>query len=116
MLKKHCKMDGDVEISEMEVHEETINDIDFEVLHPQNPLLIRFQSGLKQLLESKLNSINEDIRQAVSFTWFSCQLCITSRYGILILHWFILQSQSAVEKLSHRNGLCLLFLCRSLLN
>lgn len=47
--------------SEAEVHEDTTSQIDFEVLHPENALLKRFQNSLKQLLETKLRNINDDI-------------------------------------------------------
>lgn len=52
--------------SEAEVHEDTTSQIDFEVLHPENALLKRFQNSLKQLLETKLRNINDDIYGAVN--------------------------------------------------
>lgn len=52
--------------SETDVYEDTTSQIDFEVLHPENPLLKRFQNSLKQLLEIKLRNINDDIYGAVN--------------------------------------------------
>lgn len=60
-------MEDVVSMAEDEFHEETRNETDLEVLHPENPLMIRFQKALKQQLENKLKTITDDIVQTVRF-------------------------------------------------
>ena len=47
-------------------HENKTHEMNLEVLHPENPLMIRFQKALKQQLENKLENIRNDILQSVS--------------------------------------------------
>ncbi len=48
--------------------EETLeeeDEVDFEVLHPDNPVMIRFQDALTQMLEKKLGVLDEELIQTV---------------------------------------------------
>lgn len=44
-----------------DVEEEERNEMNFEVLHPGNPVMTRFQNALTEMLENKLNILQDDI-------------------------------------------------------
>jgi hypothetical protein len=60
-------MDTSVLVEDAEYRPETTHEVNLEVLHPENPLMIRFQKALKQQLEKRLENIRENISQNVRF-------------------------------------------------
>ncbi|XP_065223460.1 coiled-coil domain-containing protein 40-like [Planococcus citri] len=45
---------------EEEVNVEESNEMNFEILHPENPLMIKFQKALKKLLETKIQEFRQE--------------------------------------------------------
>lgn len=52
--------------NEHEINEEESNEIDFEVLHPEHPLMIKFQKALKKSLLNKIQKLELENNELVS--------------------------------------------------
>lgn len=49
-----------------EIQTQEMDEINFDVLHPENPLMIRFQNALSQMLEKKLGDLQDDLNEVVN--------------------------------------------------
>lgn len=50
-----------------ELQTQEMDEINFDVLHPENPLMIRFQNALSLMLEKKLNDLQDDLNEVVNY-------------------------------------------------
>lgn len=72
-----------------EIHEEDTDEINFEVLHPENPIMIRFQNALRQMLENKLNHVRAEVAQTVIDTFLVSLPDCVIRALVLTLRMFL---------------------------
>lgn len=60
-------MEDNVNSSLLEIESQEMDEINFDVLHPENPLMIRFQNALSQMLEKKLGDLQDDLNEVVKY-------------------------------------------------
>lgn len=60
---------SDNDDSTKEMPQQDMDEINFDVLHPENPLMIRFQNALSQMLENKLNDLTDDLNEVVNINF-----------------------------------------------